>query len=267
MPATEETPGRFPFQKEGESLIPTLPPPLPGATLPFGSVRGRNAMRFRIVRCVVFLSLVLTSVTWAAGPESTTTPPQTREGKIPFSPERGQPFPRRYPALDLGFGLCTFSPNLSDLSAVYGHTPSFGLNPMFSASVEIAFSRTFGVLGDAGSSLMAAESRAAQGTVGLVAHLPPFSSRQLRPFLGAGVALCSMSGNDSETITDAGATGWFGRAGVEYPLGPSAALDLYGGYYAYPRVSTDTYVAGQPTRISFDLSNVVVGLRYKRFAW
>jgi hypothetical protein len=26
-------------------------------------------------------------------------------------------------------------------------------------------------------------------------------------------------------------------------------------------------VAGQPTRVSLDLSNVVVGLRYKRFAW
>ncbi len=219
------------------------------------------------VPCLVLLSLVLPSFASAAGSESTTPAPQAREGKIPFTPAQGQPFPRRYPALDLGFGLCTFSPKLSDLSEVYGRTPSFRLNPMLSASVEIAFSRTFGVLGDAGFSVVGGESSAEQGTVGLVAYLPALSSRQLRPSLGAGVALCSMSGKASETITDAGATGWFGRAGVEYPLGPTAALDLYGGYCAYPRVFTDTYVAGQPTRISLDLSNVIVGLRYKRFAW
>jgi hypothetical protein len=224
-------------------------------------------MSFASVPCLMLLSLVLPMFASAAGSESTTPAPQTREGKIPFSPAQGLPFPRRYPALDLGFGLSTFSPKLSDLSEVYGHTPSFGLNPMLSASVEIAFSRTFGVLGDAGFSLMGTESRAAQGTVGLVAYLPAFSSRRLRPSLGAGVALCSMSGKDSETITEAGATGWFGRAGIEYPLRPTAALDLYGGYCAYPHVSTDTYVAGQPTPISLDLSNVVVGLRYKRFAW
>jgi len=224
-------------------------------------------MSFASVPRIVLLSLVLTMFASAAGSESTTPAPQTREGKIPFSPAQGQPFPRRYPALDLGFGLSTFSPKLSDLSGVYGHAPSFRLNPMLSASVEIAFSRTFGVLGDAGSSLMDGESSAAQGTVGLVAYLPAFSSRRLRPSLGAGVALCSMSGRDSETITEAGATGWFGRAGIEYPLGPTAALDLYGGYCAYPSVFTDTFVAGQWTRVSLDLSNVVVGLRYKRFAW
>ncbi len=224
-------------------------------------------MTFVAAPCLVLLSLVLTVFSSAAGSESATPAPQTREGKIPFARAQGQPFPRRYPALDLGLGLCTFSPKLSDLSEVYGHTPSFRLNPMLSASVEIAFSRTLGVLGDAGLSLGSDQSSAAQGTVGLVAYLPAFSARRLRPSLGAGVALCSMSGKDSETITDAGATGWFGRAGVEYPLGASAALDLYGGYCAYSRVSTDTYVAGQPTRVSLDLSNVVVGLRYKRFAW
>ena len=224
-------------------------------------------MRFVAVSCLVLLSLVATAFASAAGSDSTTSAPRTREGKIPFAPAQGQPFPRRYPALDLGFGLCTFSPKLSDLSGVYGRTPSFRLNPMLSASVEIAFSRTLGVLGDAGFSLIGGGSSATQGTVGLVAYLPAFSSRQLRPSLGAGVALCSMSGKASETITDAGATGWFGRAGVEYPLGPSAALDLYGGYCAYPRVFSDTFVAGQPTRVSLDLSNVVVGLRYKRLAW
>jgi hypothetical protein len=224
-------------------------------------------MTFVTVPRLVLVSLVLATFASAAGSESNTLAPQAREGKIPFSPAQGQPFPRRYPALDLGFGLCTFSPKLSDLSEVYGHTPSFGLNPMLSASVEIAFSRSFGVLGDAGFSFMGTQSSAAQGTVGLVTHLPAFSSRRIRPSLGAGVALCSMSGMDSETITDAGATGWFGSAGVEYPLGLTAALDLYGGYCAYPRVHTDTFVAGQRTPISFDLSNVVVGLRYKRFAW
>ena len=224
-------------------------------------------MSFASVPRIVLLSLVLPMFASAAGSESTTPAPQTREGKIPFSPAQGQPFPRRYPALDLGFGLSTFSPKLSDLSGVYGHAPSFRLNPMLSASVEIAVSRTFGVLGDAGFSLMDGESSAVQGTVGLVTYLPAISSRQLRPSLGAGVALCSMSGRDSETITEAGATGWFGRAGIEYPLGPTAALDLYGGYCAYPRVFTDAFVAGQLTRVSLDLSNVVVGLRYKRFAW
>jgi hypothetical protein len=114
---------------------------------------------------------------------------------------------------------------------------------------------------------MGSESDAVQGMVGLVAYLPVLSSRQLRPSLCAGVALCSMSGKDSETITEAGATGWFGRAGVEYPLGPTAALDLYGAYCAYPRVFTDTFVAGQLTRVSLNLSNVVVGLRYKRSTW
>ncbi len=223
-------------------------------------------MSFVAAPCLVLLSLLATFAS-AAGSESTTPAPEAREGKIPFSPAHGQPFPRRYPALDLGLGLRTFSPRLSDLSEVYGHTPSFGLNPMLSASVEVAFSRTFGVLGDAGISVMSTEGSAAQGMVGLVAYLSTFSPRQLRPYLGAGVALCSMSGKDSGTITDAGATGWFGRAGVEYPIGHSAAVDLYAGYCAYPRVFTDTYVAGQPTRISLDLSHVVVGLRYKQFAW
>ncbi len=223
-------------------------------------------MSFVAAPCLVLLSLLATFAS-AAGSESATPAPQAREGTIPFAPARGQPFPRRYPALDLGFGLRTFSPRLSDLSEVYGHTPSFRLNPMLSASVEVAFSRTFGVLGDAGVSVMSTESSAAQGMVGLVAYFPASSSRQLRPYLGAGLALCSMSGKDSGTITDAGATGWFGRAGVEYPLGPGAALDLFGGYCAYPRVFTDTYLAGQPTRISLDLSSVVVGLRYKQFAW
>jgi hypothetical protein len=224
-------------------------------------------MSFASVPRIVLLSLVLPMFASAAEPASTTPAPQTREGKIPFSRAQRQPFPRRYPALDLGFGLCSFSPKLSDLSEVYGHTPSFGLNPMLSASVEIALSRTFGVLGDAGFSPTSGENSAAQGTVGLVTYLPAFSSRQLRLSLGAGIALCSMSGKDSETITEAGANGWFGRAGVEYPLGPTAALDLYGGYCAYPRVFTDASVAGQWTRVSLDLSNVVVGLRYKRFAW
>jgi len=221
------------------------------------------------VPCVVLLCSVLTILASAAGSESTAAAPKPREGKIPFSPAQGQPFPRRYPAFDLAFGLCSFSPKLSDLSEVYGRTPSFQLNPMLSASVEIAFSRTLGVLADAGSSLGA---DATQGTVGLVAYLPVFSSRQLRPSVATGVALCSMSAKSQtitgeETVTEAGATGWFGRAGVEWPLGPSAALDLYGGYCAYPQVSTDTYVAGQPTHVSLDLSNVVVGIRYKWLAW
>ncbi len=224
-------------------------------------------MTFVSVPCLVLLSLILPIFAPAAESESTAPAPQTQEEKIPFAAARGLPFPRRYPVVDLGLGLCTFSPGLSDLSKVYGRTPSFRLNPMLSGSVEIAFSRTFGVLGDAGVSIAGGESRAAQGTVGLVAHLPAFSSRRLRPSLGAGVALCSMSGKDSETITDAGATGWFGRAAVEYPLGRSAALDLYGAYCAYSRVSTDTYVAGQPITVSLDLSNVVVGLRYKWLAW
>ncbi len=224
-------------------------------------------MSFVTVPGLLLLSLVLTVFTSAAGAGPTTPAAQTQEGEIPFARAPRQPFPERYPTLDGGFGLNTFSPQLSDLSGVYGHTPSFRLSPMFSASVEVAFSRTFGILGDAGISLLGEESSAAQGTLGLVAHLPAFSSRQLRPSLGAGVALCSMSGKESETITDAGATGWFGRAGVEYLLGPSAALELFGAYCAYPRVSTDLYVAGQPTRVSLDLSNVVVGLRYKQLAW
>jgi hypothetical protein len=224
-------------------------------------------MRFTVAPRIVLLSLVLTTFGSAARSESTTSAPQTREGAIPFSPAQGVPFPKRYPTLDLGFGLSTFSPKLSDLSEVYGGTPSFGLNPMLTASVEIAFSRTFGILGDAGFSIFSTESSATQGTVGLVAYLPAFSSRRLRPSLGAGVALCSMYGKDEEIITDAGATGWFGRAGIEYPLGRTAVLDLYGAYCAYPSVSTDTFVAGQPTRVSLDLSNVVVGLRYKHSTW
>jgi hypothetical protein len=138
---------------------------------------------------------------------------------------------------------------------------------MFFASGEIAISRTLGVRGDGGSSLLGGVNTAAQGTVGLVAYFPAFSSRQLRPSLCAGIALCSMSGTDGNLVTMAGATGWFGRAGVEYPLGRSAALDLYGGYCAYPRVFTDSDVGDPPTRASLDLSNVVVGLRYKLLAW
>jgi len=224
-------------------------------------------MKCVTVACLALLSLVLPSFVSAVGSESTAPAAQTREGEIPFARAQGRPFPRQYPALDLGFGLCTFSPNLSGLSEVYGRTPSFGLNPMLSASVEIAFSRNVGALGDAGFSLMGSESDAAQGMVGLVAYLPAFSSRQLRPSFCVGVALCSMSGRESETITDTGATGWFGRAGVEVPLGHSAALDLFGAYCAYQGVHTDAFVAGQPTRVSLDLSNVVFGLRFKQPTW
>lgn len=196
-----------------------------------------------------------------------TSIPSLNVGEIPLAPAAGYRLPRKYPRLDLGAGVRTFNPDLSGLSNAYDGTPSFGLSPMFCWMIELACADVVGLQADAGVIPSNDTREAFQGTAGLVAYLHPFANPALRPCLGAGVAVCSFRAEADDIITVAGETGFYVTAGLEYLLGPDAALNFYSGYCSYPRVST-TYVdysvsGGQEIDVSLDLSNVTFGLRLK----
>ena len=182
---------------------------------------------------------------------------------IPLASARGYHFPREYPCLDAGAGLRTFNPDLSGLSGIYDGTPSFNLSPLFCIVIELACSNVISIQLDSGISLASSEYKAAQGIAGPIFYFHPFSNPDLRLWLGTGVAVCSFKGEESGLITGAGANGFCATAGLECPLGQSHALDVYGGYCSYPRVS-GTYQQSKP---SVDFSNVIVGLRLKWLTW
>jgi hypothetical protein len=197
-----------------------------------------------------------------AGSDSLVAP-----GAIPLAPDKGYRWPRAYPRLDVGLGLRTFHPDLSGLAGVYGGTPRFNLSPSACVMVELACSEGIGIQLDAGQVIKGGKDEASQGLAGLVSYLRPFANRDIRPHLGAGVAVCSFHGDGSTYAIDAGATGFYISAGLELQLRRSGALDLYGGYCSYPRVST-THLEGEgsgnsPVKASVDLSNVILGFRFK----
>jgi hypothetical protein len=176
--------------------------------------------------------------------------------------------PRDYPCLDIGFGLRTFSPDLSGLRNVYGGTPSFGLSPLVSGVVELACTEKFGAQVDAGASFASGDNQAYQGLAGLVYRCHPSSNPDFWLCFGAGVAACSFRGQTSSIITEAGATGYYTSAGLGYPLGRDRTMEIYAGYCSYPRVSTvfPSYAPPETPGIdaSVKLSSVIVGLRLKR---
>jgi hypothetical protein len=175
---------------------------------------------------------------------------------------------RDYPCVDIGFGLRTFSPDLSGLSKVYGGTPSFGLSPIVSGVVELACTENFGAQVDAGASFASGDNQAYQGLAGLEYRCRPSSSPDLRLCFGAGVAVCSFRGESSLIIAEGGATGFYTSAGLGYPLGRDRTMEIYAGYCSYPRVSTvfPSYATPETPGInaSVKLSSVIVGLRLKR---
>jgi hypothetical protein len=190
-------------------------------------------------------------------------------GAIPLAPAQGYHFPRAYPCLDVGFGLRTFSPDLSGLSQVYGATPSFGLSPVLCGVVEIGCSGTLGIQVNAGRSLGGGSNEGYQGLAGPLLYLHPFSNPGLRPCLSAGVAICSFRGSTTEQsiVTVAGATGFYASAGLEYRLARGRAIAIYAGYCSYPRVSSSYTGGGQAIDAAVDFSSAIIGIQLEESMW
>lgn len=221
------------------------------------------------LRCLFALSTAMAlsgAPVWAAVPDWRTDP-----DALPLAPAGALRFPRRYPSLDLGVGIRHLNPDLSGLAEVYGGTPSFRLSPIICGVVEIALSDVVALQLDAGASLAGGESTGYQGLAGIMFQPRLFPDPDLRVGLGGGVAVCWFHGESSGITTEAGATGYYLCAGLERRLDADSAVELYGGYSSYPRVSTDYASASDPESAlipaSVDFSQAVVGLRLKVLVW
>jgi len=182
-------------------------------------------------------------------------------GAIPLAADPGYPRMRRYPTFDLGIGIRSFGPDLSGMSGVFLSLPSV-TNPLLTFSFEVAISEVFALLADGAHT--ASEPEVGEGLIGAIYYVQPFEDHDVRPYISAGIAICSIEIR-SGPYADAGATGFFGNVGLEFRAFP-VALDVYAGYHGFPTVSTtwiDPYAAGTPVGASLNLSSFVFGLRLK----
>ena len=193
--------------------------------------------------------------------KSSTSVPGSPQGRLPLA--RGGRYPRyrSFPALDIGLGLRTFSPKLDGLSGVYGGTPLFEAFPMISALAEVAFTESIGIQVDGGGSV---SNQGFEATAGLFYYFHPISDPDFRPFLGGGLAICSIRLQDNSITTEGGATGIFLETGLEYDC-----FNVYAAYRSFPVVTavfSDSQ--GDQTRTvnaSVDFKGMAFGFRVKLF--
>lgn len=188
-------------------------------------------------------------------------------GKLPLAPAEGYPYPRYFPAVDFGFGLRTYSPDVSGLAGVFGRDPDLGLSPLLSGIFEIGFAEAFAIQLEGGSSV--GGEKAFQGSLGGVYYIPLSSSKKVRAFVGAAMIFCSLDSRYSGIVVNGGGSGFSGTAGLQLLLGTVAAAEVYAGYSSLPEVTT-LYTDWSPSgaeRVSVPasvkLSSPVLGLRVK----
>lgn len=184
--------------------------------------------------------------------------------RIPLASDAGYRLPRDYPALEIGFGLRTWNPDVSGLAPVYGKTPTFPLSPLVCSVVTLSLSDVWAVQADAGTTFTRDRNYAYQGLLGLVVRPSLGSAATLRPFLGAGVTACSFHGEESETASEGGKTGFYAHAGTSFRLSPGSSLEIYAGYCWYSPVTTEFSIGGAPeerVQLKVELSTLILGAR------
>jgi len=185
-------------------------------------------------------------------------------GNIPFAPPESLRYPRYYPALDFGLGLRTYSPDLSGTAKLFGKTPSFGISPLASGFVEVRIADAFAIQAEGAVSLGGTACN--QFTAGGSYFVPLVPTGSVQLFVNASVLLCSFRAESSGLVVEAGGSGFAGTAGVEFTLGQSGAVDVYGTWCSLPTIGT-TFVrrisSTEQERIpaSINLSSLIFGLR------
>jgi hypothetical protein len=192
-------------------------------------------------------------------------PPQGQlpSGPLPLSPSHLLYRERAYPfLLDFGVGIRTFSPDLDGLSQVFQGTPSFSYSPLVTAHVELAVVEMFSVQAEAGTST---SSDGFTASVGFVFYVPIPTLRSLRPFIGAALEWCTVSGSYSGFDMAAGARGYSVTAGLEFLTKGVVGMDLLCGYAFFSPVSTtiSDYTLAHPATATIDFSGPTFGLRLK----
>jgi hypothetical protein len=195
----------------------------------------------------------------------------TNRGKLPLAQAEGHRYPRRFPALNLGLGIRTYSPDFSGLAGVFGTTSSFGSSPLLTCIAEMTVADALGIQLE--GAMAFGEGKSYQGSVGGAYYVPLLSSGTLRAFVGAGVLWGSINEEKSGIRVEGGGIGFSGTAGVQIQLGHDGAVDLFGGFYSLPQVATtftDYRTPPQGTTpvmvtipASVKLSSVIFGLRLK----
>jgi hypothetical protein len=187
-------------------------------------------------------------------------------GKLPLASAEGYVYPRWFTAVHLGIGLRTYSPDLSGLSEALGRNPSLRISPLLSALTEVALAEEFSLRIEGAISI--GGSKCYHFVIEPVYYIKQIASKSVRPFVSAGVLICSLDGEVSGIIVKAGGTGFSGTVGMEMLAGSAAALELYGSYCALPKVTTTFADWTSPSQrrevpASLNLSSLIFGLRIK----
>ena len=191
------------------------------------------------------------------------------EDTLPLARAPGIELPPRYPALALGIGFRTISPNLSGLKNGPIGPPTVSVSPLLNFAPELLVSRDIGIQLDV--AYTTGECLTAGAAV--VFYTLPFDASAPRPYLELGGAWTYIhtglpATGDPAAYFKAVSGGLRGGVGLEIGAGPGAAFDLDVSYELMTRKAAtfqDYWWGGsqQSIPVSIDLSSIRFGIRMK----